>query len=81
MFSNARTIKDLFNILLQQEAFPNKIKLPCVTTIFKNLDKSLLASYRSISILLCFSKLLERIMYNRLYKSLIKTEIFYGKQF
>ena len=29
----------------------------------------------------CFSKLLERIMYNRLYDIVIKDEVLYGKQF
>ena len=57
-------IKHLFNISLQQGAFPDKLKIPCVTPIFKNLDKSLLASYlRPTSALPCFLKSLERVIY------------------
>ena len=34
--------------------------------IFKSGDKALFSSYRPISVLPCFSKFLERIIYNRI---------------
>ena len=37
-------------------------------------------NYSSISFLRCFSKLLERIMYNRLYLYLTENDLFYNKQ-
>ena len=40
-----------------------------------------LGNYRKISVLPCFSKILERVMYNRLYKYLLDTNILYKKQF
>lgn len=43
--------------------------------INKNGDESLLTNYRPISILSCSSKLLERIVYNRIYKFLVDHEI------
>ena len=40
-----------------------------------------LRNYRPISALPCFSKILERIIYNRLYKYLTDNNILYKKQF
>lgn len=70
-------MKHLSNIPLQQGVFPEKLKIACVTLIFKNGDISLLANYRTISVLSCFPKLLERIMYSRLYRFVTKSEILY----
>ena len=44
-------------------------------------DKIDLSNYRPISVLSCFSKILERIMYNRLYQYLTENKILYPKQF
>ena len=52
-----------------------------VTPIFKSGDNALLTNYRPISVLPCFSKILERIMYNRLYKFLSENNLLYEKQF
>ena len=38
-------------------------------------------NYRPISVLSCFSKILERTLYNRLFKYLTVNEILYQKQF
>ena len=48
---------------------------------YPGTDKSNLSNYRPISVLSCFSKILERIMYNRLYQYLTENKIFYHKQF
>ena len=40
-----------------------------------------MSNYRSISVLPCFSKILERVMYNRLYKYLTTGKVLYSKQF
>ena len=48
---------------------------------FKSGDNSLTSNYRPISILPCFSKILERIMYNRIYNYLTANNILYNKQF
>ena len=57
------------------------MKIARVTPIFKTGDKTLVTNYRPISILPCFSKLLERIMYNRVYNHLNEFGILYKKQF
>ena len=38
-------------------------------------------NYRPISVLPCFSKILERIIYNRFYTFFIENDILYEKQF
>ena len=40
-----------------------------------------MSNYRPISVLPCFSKILERIMHNRLYKYLTAEKLLYSKQF
>ena len=57
------------------------MKIRKVTPIYKAGDSSDLGNYRSISVLPCFSKILERIMYNRVYTYLQETEILHRKQF
>ena len=52
-----------------------------VTPIYKNNDKTDLGNYRTISVLPCFSKILEQIVYNRLCKHLNSNRILYKKQF
>ena len=57
------------------------MKIARVTPVFKSGDTSLMTNYRPISVLPCFSKMLERIMYNRLYKYLTENNLLYCKQF
>ncbi|XP_057302725.1 uncharacterized protein LOC130636892 [Hydractinia symbiolongicarpus] len=59
--------------------FSDQLKIARVTPIFKeNSDGT---NYRPISVLPCFSKVLERIMHNRLYDQLVQNNILYDKQF
>ena len=71
----------IFNLSLQTGIFPEKLKIARVLPVFKSEDESILSNYRPISILPCFSKILERIMYNRLYTFLCEHNILYKKQF
>ena len=61
-------LKYLFNLLIAKGIFPDDLKIAKVTPINKVDNSSNVSSYRSISVLPWFSKLLERIMYNRLQK-------------
>ena len=74
-------LKYIFDLSLKSGTFPDKMKIARVTPVFKSGDTSLMTNYRPISVLPCFSKMLERIMYNRLYKYLIENNLFYCKQF
>ena len=55
-------------------------KIAKVTPFYKADDKSDLSNYRPIYVLSCFSKILEQIMYNRLYQHLTENKILYPKQ-
>ena len=61
--------------------FPDKLKIAKVFPIYKSGKKYVLSNYRPISVLPCFSKILERIMYNRLYNYLNENEILNDKRF
>ena len=61
-------LKYIFDLSLKSGTFPEKMKIARITPVFK-------------SVLPCFSKMLERIMYNRLYKYLTENNLLYCKQF
>ena len=56
---------NIFSLSLKTEIFPEKMKIAKVYPICKKGDISILSNYRPVSVLPCFSKALERIMYNR----------------
>ena len=74
-------LKHIFSLSLSNGIFPDQLKIASVKPIFKSGDHSSLNNYRPISVLPCFSKILERIMYNRLYKFITDKNILYDKQF
>ena len=74
-------LKHIFNISLAKGVFPDNLKIARVTPVFKNGNNTLVTNYRPISLLPCFSKLLERIMNNCLYIFLLENNILYQKQF
>ena len=61
-------LKYLFGKSLEKGVFPHVLKIDRVTPLFKVGDASDISNYRPIPVLSCFSKILERIMYNRLHK-------------
>ena len=71
----------LFDMTLESGIFPNKLKISRVIPFYKAGDPANITNYRPISVFLCFSKMLERIMYNRLYKYQTTEKILYPKQF
>ena len=76
-----RPLYYIYNISLQAGVFPEEMKVARVTLIFKGGEVSDLETYRPISILCYFSKILEKILFNRLYKHLLNNNILYKKQF
>ncbi|XP_065671806.1 uncharacterized protein LOC136089681 [Hydra vulgaris] len=71
----------IFNLSLKQGVFPDNLKIAKVIPVLKSGDPSDVTNYRPISILSCFSKILERVMYNRLYSFLNVNNILFHKQF
>ena len=76
--------KPLFQISknsLKNGIVPENTEIAKISPTLKSGKKELLTNYRPISVLPCFSKILERIMYNRLYEYLNQNNILYNKQF
>ena len=76
-----KSLLHVFSLSIVKGIFPDDLKITCVTPVFKGGDEKDLGSYRPISVLPCFSKILERIIYNRLYNHLMKNNILYSEQF
>ena len=74
-------LKCIFNLSFEKGIFPDCIRIEKVTSVFKGRDSADLSNYRPISVLPCFSKIIERLMYNRLYKNLSNSKTLYVKQF
>ena len=53
----------LFNVSFEKNIFPNHLKLAKVTPVFKAGNNTELMNYRPISVLPCFSKILNRCNY------------------
>ena len=49
----------IFNLSIQKWVLPDQLKIAKVTPLYKNNDEINLGNYRPISVLLCFSKILE----------------------
>ena len=71
----------IFNLSIATGVVPNDFKLAKVIPIFKTGDTQLVTNYRPISILPGFSKLLERLVANRLNKYISKYNILSKSQY
>ena len=71
----------IFNLSLQTGIFPDKLKITRVTPLLKGGENYKLGNYRPIFVLACFLKILEKNMYNHLYKYLTDNSILYKNQF
>ena len=71
----------LFNKSLSTATFPTFWKVANITPIFKNKDSaSNPLNYRPISLLSCLSKILEKIVFNRIYEHLTTNKLLSDKQ-
>ena len=61
--------------------FLDPMKIVNVTPAFKTGDLKEISNYRPISLLPCFSKILDRITYNCFYSYLVNKKMLYEKQF
>ena len=62
----AQPLAELYNESLSTGIFPDNLTIAKVIPTFKNDDKKNMNNYRPISVPPVFSKILEKIMYNRL---------------
>ena len=71
----------IFKASLEEAVFPEKNKIAKVILVFKIGDKENVENYRTISTLPVFSKVLQRIMYNRSYEYFMNNNLYYQNQF
>ena len=74
-------LANIFNKSFLTGIVPTKLKIAKVITLYKTKDPALVCNYRPISLLPVFSKILERLMYNRLYNFLAEHNILSMNQF
>ena len=77
----APVLERLFNAGFECGFFPNTLKIAEVILVFKTGDETKLTNYRPMSLLSCFSKILEKIVYHREIKFLDKNSVFSPYQF
>ena len=74
-------ITHIINKSFETGVVPHDMKIAMVIPIFKAGDNTLMKNYRPVSLLPAFSKLLERIMYNKLMGFLNSNNILYQHQY
>ena len=62
----ARPLTFIMNLSMKESIFPKSLKIAKVLPLFKSGDRSSFGNYRPISILPCISKIVERVIYNKL---------------
>ena len=71
----------IVNLSIMHGIVPDQMKIARVVPIFKSGDKAIFSNYRAFSILPCFSKFLERIVYNRIFNYLSDFHILCDNQY
>ena len=77
----APVLSHIFNKSLLSGIVPSQLKFAKVNQIFKSGDNQVFSNYRPISILPSISKILEKIMYIRLFDFVTKNEILSPHQY
>ena len=72
--SIAQPLAHIINISFKSGIFPQRLKVAKVVPIYKSKDECNFENYRPISLLPTFSKIIERLVYNRLYKYVKKKQ-------
>ena len=71
----------IFNISFSTGSYPDLLKIAKTIPIYKKGSKLLISNYRPISLLSNLNKILEKLMFNRVYKFLEEHKCFYNLQF
>ena len=74
-------LSTIFNLCIEFGYFPDELKIGCITPVYKKGDKTNISSYRPICSLSPFSKIFERIIYDRMIKFIDRYNIFSKSQF
>ena len=71
----------IFNHSILEGKFPTRMKLAEIIPLYKRKSMDQMVNYRPISLLITLSKLLEKIIYQRIYKYLEDKSILYPSQY
>ena len=71
----------LFNKSIEKAMYPSDFKLAKVIALYKKNSRFTPSNYRPISLLNCFNKIFERLVYNQLIKFIEKHKILYLNQY
>ena len=72
---------NMFNMSFQAGQCPNFLKISSVIPVYKKDSKLVVSNYRPISLLSNINKILEKLMFNRLYSFLESQKSIYNLQF
>ena len=71
----------IFNCSIAEGTFPEMMKKAEVIPLYKGKEQDIIINYHPISLLMTISKILEKIVYSRLYSFLEKKSILYESQY
>ena len=71
----------IFNTSFSEGKFPSLMKRAEVIPLYKGKDMDVMVNYRPISLLITMSKILEKLMYTRLYSYLESNRLLYPSQY
>ena len=71
----------IFNLSFSKGVVPDYLKQSKVIPLYKKGNRDVPGNYRPISLLSIFDKIMEKLMYNRLYSYLNNKKFFYSYQF
>lgn len=76
-----KPLTHVINLSFSQGVFPSQLKKAYVIPLYKGGDSQLMKNYRPVSVLSVFSKVFERLMYNRLMEYISNHNVLYNFQF
>ena len=79
--SIAIPLANMFNMSFSEGKYPNFLKISSVIPVYKKDSKLIVSNYRPISLLSNINKILEKLMFNRLYSFLENNKCTYDLQF
>ena len=71
----------IFNLSISTGIVPEKLKIAKVIPIYKKQDAEVFSNYRPVSLLPCFSKILERLVFDKCMDYIDLGKILNDKQF
>jgi hypothetical protein len=73
-------ISHIINLCIEKGEFPERLKIGIVKPLFKKGDRKDMASYRPVTLLPVFSKVIEKVIYNSIYDYFETNNLFAPEQ-